>query len=121
MYWPLWVPDIAADAPEGAELDAAWRLAPRRARFVGYGPEFDNGAYDQNGHIRVDFGLDTPWTFEDDNLDTIDTDRIRQNVEKLLAFTLSVEKNAGISSRLLWTESGEDLAEKLVARLQRLN
>jgi hypothetical protein len=42
-------------------------------------------------------------------------------VEKLLAFTLSVEKHCGISSRLLWTESGEPLAEKLIARLQRLN
>jgi len=46
---------------------------------------------------------------------------IRRNVESLLAFTLSVEKNCGISSRLLWTESGEPLAEKLIARLQRLN
>jgi hypothetical protein len=34
---------------------------------------------------------------------------------------LSVEKNCGISSRLLWTESGEPLAEKLISRLQRLN
>ncbi len=49
------------------------------------------------------------------------TRRIQQNVEMLLAFTLSVEKNCGISSRLLWTESGEPLAEKLIARLQRLN
>jgi hypothetical protein len=39
----------------------------------------------------------------------------------LLAFTLSVEKHCGIGSRLLWTESGEPLAEKLIARLQRLN
>ena len=46
---------------------------------------------------------------------------IRRNVESLLAFTLSVEKNCGISSRLLWTESGEPLAEKLIARLQRLH
>jgi hypothetical protein len=46
---------------------------------------------------------------------------IQQNVEKLLAFTLLIEKNCGISSRLLWTESGEPLAEKLIARLQRVN
>jgi hypothetical protein len=39
----------------------------------------------------------------------------------LLAFTLSVEKNCGISSRLLWTESGEPLAQKLIERLQRVN
>jgi hypothetical protein len=39
----------------------------------------------------------------------------------LLAFTLSVEKNCGISSRLLWTESGEPLVQKLIDRLQRVN
>jgi len=57
---------------------------------------------------------------EDEDLDLDATQKIQQNVEKLLAFTLSVEKHCGISSRLLWTESGEPLAEKLIATLQRL-
>jgi hypothetical protein len=117
--WRLWVPE---PSPEG--LDATWSLEPTRVRIVGFGPNFDLGSYEQNGHIRVDFGIDTPWTFEgseDESLDPEVTKRVQQNVEKLLAFTLSVEKHCGISSRLLWTESGEPLAEKLIARLQRLN
>ena len=119
MRWRLWVPE-----PSPAGLDTTWRLEPVRVRVVGFGPNFDLGSYEQNGHIRVDFGLDTPWTFEgteDEALDEETTRRVQQNVEKLLAFTLSVEKHCGISSRLLWTESGEPLAEKLIARLQRLN
>lgn len=116
MRWRLWMPE-----PNPAGLDTTWRLEPSRVRVVGFGPDFDLGSYEQNGHIRVDFGLDTPWTFEDESLDNDSTMRVQQNVEKLLAFTLSVEKNCGISSRLLWTESGEPLAEKLIARLQRLN
>jgi hypothetical protein len=119
MRWRLWVPE---PSPEG--LDTTWRLEPVRVRVVGFGPNFDLGSYEQNGHIRVDFGLDTPWTFEgqeDESLDEDTAKRVQQNVEKLLAFTLSVEKHCGISSRLLWTESGEPLAEKLIARLQRLN
>ena len=116
MRWRLWMPE-----PSPAGLDTTWRLEPSRVRVVGFGPDFDLGSYEQNGHIRVDFGLDTPWTFEDESLDNDSTMRVQQNVEKLLAFTLSVEKNCGISSRLLWTESGEPLAEKLIARLQRLN
>ena len=76
----------------------------------------------------MDFGLDTPWVLDGDEESFADEDaraqaarKIKENVEMLLAFTLSVEKHCGISSRLLWTESGEALAEKLVAGLQQLN
>jgi len=120
MRWMLWIPDKTADT-EDAEFDATWRLEAATVRITGFGPEFDAGSYEQNGQIRVDFGLDTPWVLEDESLDLTAAEKIKQNVEKLLAFTLSVEKNCGISSRLLWTESGEPLAEKLIARLQRLN
>jgi hypothetical protein len=132
MRWRLWVPEPSPGVPgeftrgggSPAGLDTQWRLEPTRVRIVGFGPDFDLGSYEQNGHIRVDFGLDTPWTFEGQEEESLDADtakRVQQNVEKLLAFTLSVEKHCGISSRLLWTESGEPLAEKLIARLQRLN
>lgn len=115
MRWMLWVPEVAG------ELDTIWRLEPVKVRIIGFGPDFDDNSYEQNGHIRVDFGLDSPWVLEDEDVDAEAAKYIKQNVEKLLAFTLSVEKHCGISSRLLWTESGEPLAEKLIARLQRLN
>ena len=116
MSWQLWQPE-----PGGDGFDATWRLELATVRVLGFGPEFDEGSYEQNGHIRVDFGLDTPWVQEEADLTVDDTGRVKQNVEKLLAFVLSVEKHCGISSRLLWTESGEPLAEKLIARLQRVN
>ncbi len=122
MKWKLWTPEPGDPA---ATLDTLWKLQPATVRILGFGPNFDDAGYEQNGHIRVDFGLDTPWvmedTLEDTELDELAQKRIQQNVEMLLAFTLSVEKHCGISSRLLWTESGEPLAEKLIARLQRLN
>lgn len=141
MRWGLWLPegagsalaggdddleDVPDDDFEAARLDPTWRLEPTRVRITGFGPNFDHGTWETNGHIRVDFGLDTPFTLDevapddDEEPDPNAAVRIRQNVEKLLAFTLSVEKHCGISSRLLWTESGEPLAEKLIARLQRL-
>lgn len=113
--WQLWQPEAATDG-----LDATWRLQPATVRFVGFGPEFDETSYEQNGHIRIDFGLDTPWVQDESELDDDGKKFLQQNVEKLLAFTLSVEKHCGVSSRLLWTESGEPLAEKLLSRLQRL-
>ena len=125
MKWKLWTPESGAPGDPAAELDTLWKLQPSTVRFLGLGPRFDDAGYEQNGHIRIDFGLDTPWvmddTIEDSELDDLAQKRIQQNVEMLLAFTLSVEKHCGISSRLLWTESGEPLAEKLIARLQRLN
>jgi hypothetical protein len=137
MRWKLWSPEISnqtleagADEPDYEEtygtatLDPLWRLQPATVRILGFGPRFDDASFDQNGHIRIDFGLDTPWlaeTLEDEQLDEAATKHIQQNVELLLAFTLSVEKNCGISSRLLWTESGEPLAQKLIDRLQRVN
>ena len=132
MRWGLWLPESALDADDDeeesneAQLDKGWRLEPTRVRVTGFGPDFDNGTFESNGHIRVDFGLDTPFTLEDETGEETELERgaalrIQQNVEKLLAFTLSVEKHCGISSRLLWTESGEPLAEKLIARLQRLH
>jgi hypothetical protein len=148
MRWQLWTPEQAVSAysqlhsvsdaaaevhePDASDLDdptpgdpdSPWRLRPHTVRILGFGPNFDVAGYEQNGHLLVDFGLDTPWvleTTEDEPLDETAQLHIQQNIEKLLAFTLLVEKNCGISSRLLWTESGEPLAEKLIARLQRVH
>jgi hypothetical protein len=135
MRWKLWSPeptpsaldldpDTDADPDESTTLDTLWKLQSATVRILGLGPKFDDASFEQNGHIRIDFGLDTPWlaeTLADEELDAAATKHIQQNVEMLLAFTLSVEKNCGISSRLLWTESGEPLAQKLIDRLQRVN
>src|ERR1017187_3868246 len=117
-------PDSAFDEPTFLDPDTPWKLRTHTVRILGFGPSFDVAGYEQNGHILVDFGLDAPWvmdTLEDEPLDEEAQIHIQQNIEKLLAFTLLVEKNCGISSRLLWTESGEPLAEKLIARLQRVH
>jgi hypothetical protein len=152
MRWYLWAhaepapyfdrlnlaPGLDEDTPEPTESvaddpDTPWKLRQHTVRILGFGPAFDVAGYEQNGHLLVDFGLDTPWVPEppaQSDPDPLDDEtpldeeaqiHIQQNIEKLLAFTLLVEKNCGISSRLLWTESGEPLAEKLIARLQRVH
>lgn len=115
LVWELWVPEHAGG------LDTMWRQEPRTVRVIGFGPEFDEAAYETNGHIRVDFGLDAPFLGEDMDLDQDGIARVQQNIQRLVAFTDGVQKNGGISTRLLWSESGESLAKKLIDRLQQVN
>ncbi len=115
LIWELWVPEQAAG------FDTMWRQEPRTVRIIGFGPQFDEGAYETNGHIRVDFGLDAPFLYEDMDLDKDAIARVQQNVERLVAFTDGIQKSGGISTRLLWSESGESLAQKLIDRLQQVN
>jgi len=114
LTWELWT-------PESSGLDPVWKKEPAVVRVVGYGPEFDEGSYEQNGHIRVDFGPDTPFLQEEVDLDGEAAARVKQNVQMLVDFTNAVQQHAGISTRLLWSESGESLAQKLIARLQSVN
>jgi hypothetical protein len=111
-YWDLWSP------PERGEQ---WVLQPSPVRVIAQGAEFEEGAATDTGHIQVDFGLDTSFLHEELSLTPETEERIRSNVYKLVDFTAHVEKNAGATARLLWSESEENLAQKLIARLQKVN
>jgi hypothetical protein len=115
LLWELWAPET------GGGLNPIWKKEPRVVRIVGFGPEFDEGAYEQNGHIRIDFGPDTPFLQEEVDLDEEAAVYVKQNVQMLVDLTNAVQQHSGISSRLLWSESGESLAQKLIARLQSVN
>jgi hypothetical protein len=111
-YWDLWAP------PEGAEK---WVLEPSLVRLTAHGMEFEERAAEEAGHIQIDFGLDTSFLHEEVELTGEAERNVRSNVHKLVEFTARVEKNAGATGRLLWSESEENLAQKLINRLQRVN
>jgi hypothetical protein len=48
--WSLWELETVTD------VDPRWAREPRLVRVTGYGPLFCEGAYEQDGHIRLDFG-----------------------------------------------------------------
>ncbi|MGB6386582.1 MAG: hypothetical protein WBD25_11300 [Terriglobales bacterium] len=110
-YWDLWTP------PEGAEK---WVLEPSLVRLVAHGTEFEERAAEETGHIQIDFGLDTSFLHEEVAFTSEAERNVRSNVQKLVEFTAKVEKNAGATGRLLWSESEENLAQKLINRLQRV-
>jgi hypothetical protein len=111
-YWDLWSPS------DGGQR---WILQPLLVRTVAHGLEFEEDAAATSGHIQIDFGLDTPFLHDDLALSLEAENRIRGNVQRLVEFTSNVEKNAGATARLLWSESEENLAQKLIARLQKVN
>ena len=98
-------------------LDARWVREPRLVRVTGYGPLFDEGAYQADGHIRLDFGSDEPFLQEEAELDSVAAGRVEENVRQLVELTAAVEKASGATARLLWSELGESLAQRLAARL----
>ena len=110
-YWDLWTP------PEGAEK---WVLEPSLVRLTAHGLEFEERAAEEAGHIQIDFGLDTSFLHEEVEFTSEAERNVRSNVHKLVEFTAKMEKNAGVTGRLLWSESEENLAQKLINRLQRV-
>jgi hypothetical protein len=111
LYWDLWTVDPATKQ---------WSLAPNRVRMIVQGEEFDERASEGTGQIEFDFGLDSPFLQEQVELDAESEDRVRSNVHKLVDFTNKVEKNAHANGRLLWSDSEDNLAQKLIARLQKV-
>jgi hypothetical protein len=113
--WSLWELEIAES------LDPRWVRQPRLVRVTGFGPLFDEGAYETDGHIRIDFGFDTPFLEEDLELDSVAARHVEENVRQLVELTAAVEKASGATARLLWSELGESLAQRLAKRLRGSN
>ncbi len=109
--WSLWELETAPN------LDPRWAREPRLVRVIGFGPLFDEGAYEQDGHIRVEFGTDAAFLDEEMELDATAARHVEENVRQLVELTAAIEKGSGATARLLWSEMGESLAQRLTARL----
>jgi hypothetical protein len=109
--WDLWTVDPGS---------RQWNLTPNLVRVIAQGEEFDEGASEATGQIEIEFGLDSPFLQEHVDLDGEAESRVRSNIHKLVDFTNKLEKNAHANGRLLWSDSEDNLAQKLIARLQKV-
>ena len=112
--WDLWVPK-----QEGS-LDPSWTLQPQTVRFIAHGLDFDEACYKEDGHIQINFGLDTYFLYEEADYTPQVAARVKSNIQKLVGYTQAIEMNCGITGRVLWSESEENLAQKLIAKLQKV-
>ena len=134
--WSLWELEIlqeagpsvgrAGDLPQDDSnsdggLEPRWVRGVRLVRVTGVGPLFDEGAYEQDGHVRIDFGNDAPFLEEDAELNPTAARHMEENVRQLVELTAGLEKASGATARLLWSELGESLAQRLAARLGQRN
>jgi hypothetical protein len=120
-HWDLWAHvDSGAGAEEEEEDDDAWQIRPSKVRFVVHSSAFEDGAHEDEGHIQVDLGLDAQFLHEDVELSPGAQRKVQGNLQRLVNFTLAVEKHCGLQARVLWSESEESLAQKLIARLQKV-
>src|SRR6185437_14297559 len=109
--WDLWTPE----SPDGE-----WHKQPTPVTFIARAQDFEEGEAEAQGQIQVDFGLDTSFLHEELKLTSELEARVRGNVQLLVDYINHVEKSVGAETRLLWSESDENLAQKLISRLQRV-
>lgn len=110
VYWDVW----------SADTTSQWSLRPNQVKIIAQGEEFEEGVQQETGQIQIDFGLDSLFVQEGVELTDESQARIRENVLRLIEFTKKIEMNTRATSRRLWSESDENLPQKLIARLQRV-
>lgn len=118
-HWDLWT-YVGAPGGAAAEEDETWQIRPSKVSFVVHSTAFEERAHEDEGHIQVELGLDTQFLYEDVQLPPEAQRRVQGNVQRLVNFTLALEKHCGLQARVLWSESDESLAQKLIARLQKV-
>jgi len=84
--WDLW------------QYDGSWKL----------GPQFEE---DLGENLRIEFGIDTHFLPQPDLPDNFYM--TQSNIKSLLKLVHDLDDGLSVSKRLLWTESGENFAEKL--------
>lgn len=108
-YWDLWIPD-----------NGKWQLLPSQVTFTVQGEDFEEGTHQETGDVLIEFGLDSLFVREDVALNDETQAKMRNNVLSLIEFTKNIETKTRATSRRLWSESDENLAQKLIARLQKV-
>ena len=116
MNWDLWL-QTSAEAP------GKRRQVPSPVSLVCFGKEFEDGGEEGRCDLQVNFGLDYAFVPVPDELTHLQgspemeivRQRTQENIQQLLGFVRRLERKLPVAKKLLWSESGENLAEKILA------
>ena len=102
-FWDLWVFDANQQQ---------WTLQPSKVKFLVHGVDFDDGVYiGIEGHVEVDFGIDSPFLQDEVQLDSEAETRVRANVQNVRGF----HQQGGEGLRRKWTFAVVRVGGKLCA------
>jgi hypothetical protein len=95
-WWDLW------------RYDGGWQLAPSPVVLSCFGPLFEN---DEGDHLRLDLGPEDFFLPLDGVPDA--ARKAHSNLQSIVRLAHELEERLPVSRQNLWSESGEDLAERL--------
>ncbi len=95
LHWNLW------------QREEEWALTPSPLRILAFGPKFPS---DLGEHLLIDFGFEYLYLPSDDRPNWT---ALRSNIRSLLRMASEWEEILPIAKRTLWSDSGEDLAERI--------
>jgi hypothetical protein len=101
-YWDLWQWD-------GAD----WKILPARVSLECFGPGFDR---ERGEDLRIEFGIEDLF-LPQLHLPGNSLPMIQANVRSLLKLTRDLDAALLVERRQLWSESGENFAERLQSTL----
>jgi hypothetical protein len=102
-WWDLW------------RFDRDWELSPARVSLACFGPEVESP---NRENLLVDFGLDSDFLPQPQLPGGVRL--IQSNIRSLLRLTRELDRLLPAGRRQLWSESGENFAERLQAALTEL-
>jgi hypothetical protein len=92
------------------QFEDDWKLAPSPVSLICYGPQFENELGD---NLRLELGPDSLFVPEPEIPGS--PVPIQANIKSLLRLVHDLDQAFPVNRRRLWTESGENFAERLQA------
>ena len=116
MNWDLWL--LAAPETPGKR-----RQVPAPVSVVCFGQEFEDKTEEGRCDLQINFGQDYAFIPDPDKLAQARTSpemelmqrRTQENIHLLLSFVRRLEGSLPVAKKLLWSESGANLAEKILS------
>lgn len=108
-----WTDTDAAFEVEGAwdlllEDAGTWALRPARVTIIAFGPGFER---EESEEIRIEFGTEAPFVPIPESPESFRY--VQENIRSLLRLVKDLEEVLPVARRKLWSESGENFAERL--------